>query len=40
MVEAFTIDFLTGIVFGIVTFFAAFSCVAMFRAFKLPGDAS
>lgn len=39
MIEEFTIDFTTGIVFAIVAWFVAYGCSAMFQAFKLPGDA-
>jgi hypothetical protein len=38
MVEAFSIDFLAGVVFGMTAYFAALGCWAMFKAFKLPAD--
>lgn len=40
MVEEFTLDFMVGMAFGITTFFAVYSCTAMFQAFRLPADAS
>jgi hypothetical protein len=38
MGEDFTIDYMTGFVFGILAFFGAYSFTVMFKAFRLPGD--
>jgi hypothetical protein len=38
MGEDFTLDYMTGFVFGVLAFFGAYSFTVMFKAFKLPGD--
>ena len=40
MALEFTADLLTGMVPGFMAFFAAFGCVAMYRAFRAPADAA
>jgi hypothetical protein len=40
MGEEFVTDYMTGAGFSIVTFFVAYSFAVMFRAFRLPADAS
>jgi hypothetical protein len=40
MGEDFTLDYMTGFVFGILAFFGAYSFTVMFKAFRLPGDAA
>jgi hypothetical protein len=39
MGEVFTVDFTTGAALFITLFFAAYSCAAMFKSFKLVADA-
>lgn len=40
MVAEFAREFLVGYVFGVLTFFTVYGCLAMFKAFKLPADVS
>jgi hypothetical protein len=40
MGEDFLIDYMTGMALSITAYFVAYGFAAMFRAFKLPADAS